>query len=244
MTERTIFLAALDCKDPAERAAFLDAACAGNPALRQRIEALLESSEQSGDFLEVPAVQQLAGGTPVPPRRSDVMSTESSVVGVYRHIDDAEDAVQKLSEGGFPIQHVSIVTKDLGTERKVHGFVTSCDVAKSSARTGAWVGGIFGALVGAAFLWVPGVGPMIVAGSLAAAMLGGVEGAVAGAAAAGILGWLTSLGISKEHILKYEESVRAGRCLVIAHGTPEETAKARQILAGTSPAALEVHAGA
>jgi hypothetical protein len=97
------------------------------------------------------------------------MSQENSVVGVYSHIDEAEDAVRKLGEAGFPIQHVSIIAKDLGTEKKVHGFVTSCDVAKSSARTGAWVGGIFGLLVGAAFLWVPGVGPLIVAGSLASA---------------------------------------------------------------------------
>ena len=106
------------------------------------------------------------------------------MVGVYAHIDQAEDAVRMLGEGGFPIQHVSIIAKDLGTEKKVHGFVTSCDVAKSSARTGAWVGGIFGLLVGAAFLWVPGVGPLIVAGSLASAVLGGVEGAVASTGAA------------------------------------------------------------
>ena len=65
------------------------------------------------------------------------MSTESSVVAVYAHIDQAEDAVRKLGEGGFPIQHVSIIAQNLGTEKKVHGFVTSCDVAKSAARTGA-----------------------------------------------------------------------------------------------------------
>src|SRR5580693_8651757 len=120
------------------------------------------------------------------------MSYENSVVLVYSHLDEAEAAVKKLGEGGFPIQHVSIIAKDLGNEKKVHGFVTSCDVAKSTAKTGAWVGGIFGMLVGAAFLWVPGVGPLIVAGSLASALLGGLEGAVAGAAFSGTLGWLAA----------------------------------------------------
>ena len=86
------------------------------------------------------------------------MSQESSVVCLYPSIDAAEEAVQKLGQSGFPIQQVSIITKDLGSEKKVHGFVTSCDVAKSVARTGAWVGGIFGLLVGAAVIWVPGVG--------------------------------------------------------------------------------------
>src|SRR5580692_13154851 len=161
------------------------------------------------------------------------MSYESSIVVVYTTLDDAEAAVKKLGEGGFPIQHVSIIAKDLGSEKKVHGFVTSCDVAKSAARTGAWVGGIFGLLAGAAFVWVPGVGPLIVAGSLASALLGGLEGAAAGAALTGTLGWLASLGISKQHILKYEESIRAGKYLLIVHGTPDEVAKAEQILKGT-----------
>ena len=172
------------------------------------------------------------------------MSHEHSVVGIYAHIDLAESAVRKLGEGGFPIESVSIIAKDLGSEKKVHGFVTSCDVAKASARTGAWVGGIFGLLVGAAFVWVPGVGPLVVAGSLTAALAGGLEGAVAGAAFSGILGWLTSLGISKEHILKYEESVTAGKYLVIAHGSAEEVTKARQLLEGTGASQLTVHAQA
>src|SRR5262249_33458197 len=157
------------------------------------------------------------------------------------HLDEAEEAVKKLGEGGFPIQHVSLIAKNLSSEQKVHGFVTSCDVAKSAARTGAWVGGIFGLLVGAAFLWVPGVGPLIVAGSLSSALLGGAEGAVAGAALSGVLGWLSALGISKQHILKYEESIMAGKYLVIAHGTAADADKARAILEGTRPVELTVH---
>jgi uncharacterized protein (TIGR03000 family) len=72
------------------------------------------------------------------------MDADSSVVAIYEHIDQAEDAVQHLGKAGFPIDRASIIARNLGTERKVRGFVTSCDVAKSSARTHAWVGGIFG----------------------------------------------------------------------------------------------------
>src|SRR5262249_8947959 len=60
MTERTIFLNALDRTDLAARAAYLDAACAGRPELRQRIEELLRSHQEVDTFLQVPAVQQLA----------------------------------------------------------------------------------------------------------------------------------------------------------------------------------------
>ena len=115
------------------------------------------------------------------------MSQESSVVCLYPTIDAAEEAVHKLDRAGFPIRQVTLVSRDLGSEKKVHGYVTACDVAKSTARSGAWVGGIFGLLVGAAFVWLPGVGPLIVAGSLASAVVGGLEGAVACAALSGVL---------------------------------------------------------
>src|SRR5262249_11593254 len=58
--ERTIFLGALDREDPAERAAYLDAVCAGKPALRQRIEELLRSHREADTFLNVPAPDALA----------------------------------------------------------------------------------------------------------------------------------------------------------------------------------------
>jgi hypothetical protein len=60
MTERDIFLEALEMHDRVERAAYLDVACAGQPALRQEVEELLRSHQEAGDFLNVSAVEQLA----------------------------------------------------------------------------------------------------------------------------------------------------------------------------------------
>ena len=59
MTEREIFLAALEKDDPTERAAYLDEACGADAVLRQRVEALLRA--QSTNFMDVPVVEQLAG---------------------------------------------------------------------------------------------------------------------------------------------------------------------------------------
>ena len=52
MQEQAIFIEALEKAPPAERAAFLDRACAGDPALRQRVERLLQRHEQIGSFLQ------------------------------------------------------------------------------------------------------------------------------------------------------------------------------------------------
>jgi len=54
MTERDLFLQALDIKDPAERAAFFDRACADAPELRAQVEQLLKFHERAGQFLDQP----------------------------------------------------------------------------------------------------------------------------------------------------------------------------------------------
>jgi serine/threonine protein kinase len=60
MTEETIFAAALQKSSPAERAVYLEEACAGDAALRQQVEALLKAHAVDGNFLAVPAAAQVA----------------------------------------------------------------------------------------------------------------------------------------------------------------------------------------
>src|SRR5436190_1002876 len=68
MSEREIFIAALQQADPAERAAYLESTRTGNPALRQRLDLLLQAHDQAGAFLERPAVEQVR---PQPAARRD-----------------------------------------------------------------------------------------------------------------------------------------------------------------------------
>jgi hypothetical protein len=166
-----------------------------------------------------------------------------SIIGVYDSISGAEHAIQELDRSRFPIKQVSIIARNLESEKEVHGFVSTGDVVKGGAGTGAWMGGLFGILFGAAFLWVPGFGPLLVAGPFAAALAGGLEGALAGAVGGSVLGALFSWGVSKKHILKYEEHLRGGKYLLIAHGTHEEVEKARQTLMNTQPTELKMHEG-
>lgn len=170
--------------------------------------------------------------------------SEQSVIAVYSTMSDAEDAVALLNKGNFPITQVSIVAQDMQSEKEVHGYVTAGDVAKGSAGTGAWVGGLFGLLVGAAFIWVPGVGPLLVAGSFSAILLGAMEGAVVGAAGSGLLGSLLGWGVSKQHILKYEEHLKGGKYLLMTNGNADEMALAHRILQGSSTDELTHHSEA
>jgi hypothetical protein len=162
-------------------------------------------------------------------------------VAAFGKVADAEEAVRKLIDGGVSAEIISLVAKDMQCEKQVHGFVTSCDVAKKTATGSAWLGGLFGVLAGAAFVWVPGAGPLVVAGSLTSTLLGSVEGAVGGAAAGGVLGWLGALGIGKKHIIKYEDHLKAGRYLLVVNGSVEDLETADSILTDIDNAGLHLH---
>lgn len=161
-----------------------------------------------------------------------------STIGTYETMEAAEHAVRTLDTGGFPIRQVSIVTQDMQDERAIQGYITTGDVAKQGVGVGAWTGGLFGLLMGAAFIWVPGFGPLLVAGAFAAVLLGSVEGAAVGALSGGVLGALAGWGVSKQHILKYEEQLKAGKYLIIAHGSDAEVGRAHALLTQTKVSEL------
>jgi hypothetical protein len=166
---------------------------------------------------------------------------EQSVIGTYDSMDAADAAVRKLVEGGYPSGQVSVLAQNLQSEKQVHGFITTGDVAKVGAGTGAWVGGLFGLLTGVALVFVPAVGPLLVAGPFAASLLAGVEGAIAGAGAGGLLGALAGLGVSQQHIVKYEDQLKAGKYLVLAQGSAANVARAQSILQATAPVEVTAH---
>jgi hypothetical protein len=164
----------------------------------------------------------------------------ATVIAVYPDHASAEDAVRRLQQEGIPMQNLSIVGKDFQAVEQPLGFVTTGTVAKSGAAVGAWTGGIFGLLIGAAFLIVPGLGPVVVAGPLAAAFLGGIEGALAGAAFGGLTGALVGLGVSKDKAIRYESEVKAGKFLVTFQGDEPQAQRAKSLLTAGKAETTEV----
>src|SRR5262245_58422314 len=77
MTERELFMEALDRASPADRAAYLDVACGGDSALRERVEALLRSHEEAGKFLAGSVPERLAG-VPFGPTGDDTRTGPSA----------------------------------------------------------------------------------------------------------------------------------------------------------------------
>ncbi len=155
---------------------------------------------------------------------------ENSVVAVYSQHSAAEDAIKRLKGSGFDIKKLAVVGRDYQTEEDVVGFYNTGDRIKYWGKWGAFWGGLWGMLVGAAFLIVPGVGPVVAAGSVVDWIIAALEGAVVVGGVSALGAGLFSLGIPKNSIVKYETSIKAGKFVLVAHGTAEEVAKARDVL--------------
>lgn len=169
------------------------------------------------------------------------MPDTNAVVAVYDNHSAAEDAITELKKSGFDMTKVSIVGKEYHTEEHVVGYYNAGDRMKYWGSMGAFWGGIWGLLVGAAFFWVPGVGPLLVAGPVAAWIIGALEGAVVVGGLSVLGAALFSAGIPKDSILKYETAVKADKYLVVIHGTADEVAKAHEILSRTKPSEVAEH---
>ncbi|MGD0130167.1 MAG: general stress protein [Terriglobia bacterium] len=169
------------------------------------------------------------------------MTDTNAVVAVYDSHSAAEDAVKELQKSGFDMKKLSVVGKDYHTEEQVVGYYNAGDRMKYWGKWGAFWGGFWGLLFGAAFFWVPAIGPVLVGGPLVAWIVAGLEDAVVVGGLSAIGAGLFSIGIPRDSIVTYEAAMKAGRYLVVAHGTSVESAKARNILSALKPTHLADH---
>jgi hypothetical protein len=106
-----------------------------------------------------------------------------TVIGTYTNMDDAIDVVNQLVNAGFHRNSISLIAND-PDERYASQVDSGMDDTAKGAGIGAAIGGLGGLLLGLGALAIPGIGPVIAAGPLAAALAGAGIGAVTG----GIIG--------------------------------------------------------
>ncbi|NTU80420.1 MAG: hypothetical protein HGA45_13755 [Chloroflexales bacterium] len=165
----------------------------------------------------------------------------TTIVGLFDTFGEAQTAVEDLMHFGIRREHISLVTRDehgdTSRERAI-GSSGAAEGAGAGAVGGSLVGGAIGLLIGMGLLVIPGIGPVLAAGPLAAA-IGSTAAAVGatalgaglGAAAGGLLGSLMGVGIPEEEAELYVEGVRRGNVLISVGVADPDTADVRQILA-------------
>lgn len=144
-----------------------------------------------------------------------------TITGLFDTLDDAQSAAKELLDRGIPRENVSMVAPDVSNTNAQQHAVGAESAVGTGALGGGVVGGAVGLLVGAGLLAIPGIGPVLAIGPLAAAIgtIGAAVGSTAlgagvGASIGGLAGSLISAGVpeSKAHI--YAEGVRRGGVLL------------------------------
>lgn len=152
----------------------------------------------------------------------------NAVFCTVKNTMDATTIVDQLKAAGFTASDISVLMPDKQGSKDfaIENETKSPEGATIGAGTGAVLGGSLGWLVGIGALAIPGVGPLIAAGPIMAALTGVALGGTVG----GITGALIGMGIPEYEAKKYEGKLKGGRCLLSVHSeTSEETQNAKRV---------------
>jgi hypothetical protein len=166
-----------------------------------------------------------------------VVDVQKRAFGVFPSRKQAEQALNELKDSGFSMDKVSIIAKQAEENDQLSGAkmsdrVGDRDVESTTSVVGdAMTGATWGTvLVGLTSLALPGIGPILAAGSLGAGLIAGVGGMALGASnTAGLVKALADLGIPAERAEAYSDRLVQGDYLVIVDGIEEEIHRAEEI---------------
>jgi hypothetical protein len=157
---------------------------------------------------------------------------KTAVFGIYSTRNAAENAADAIVNAGFTTSDISVLLpENLGSKPIATEKATKApEGATTGGGTGAVLGGALGLLAGVGALAIPGVGPLIAAGPIMAALAGmGVGGAIGG-----ITGALIGMGIPEYEAKRYEGRLQKGGILLSVHCTSsDEVKRAKEILERT-----------
>jgi len=160
------------------------------------------------------------------------MGKNTAAFGIYSSRFEVENAVDALKAAGYRNTDISVLFpfNDGNKEFAVQKNTKAPEGAATGAGTGAVLGGALGWLAGIGSLAIPGVGPLIAAGPIMAA----IAGAGVGGAVGGIAGGLIGLGMPEYEAKRYEGRINKGGILLSVHCDDSAwTKKAKQILEDT-----------
>lgn len=158
-----------------------------------------------------------------------------TITRLFDDYSDATTAVRELEQIGIPHNDLSIVASNADKQHGEHvdqdhdGVNDRGDVSRGVS-TGAALGGAGGLLAGLGLLAIPGLGPIVAAGWLAATAAGAGIGAAGGAATGGIVGALKNAGHDDDDAHIYAEGVRRGGSLVSAKVPDDLSSEAEAVL--------------
>lgn len=154
---------------------------------------------------------------------------QKAVFGIVHSQIEAESMLAALQGVGFTPRDVSVLFNDPNAARD---FATekgtkAPEGAMAGGGVGGAVGGTLGLLAGLGAIAIPGLGLLVAAGPILAALSGAAVGAATGAVAGGLVG----LGIPEIHAKLYEGKINEGKLLIAVHTeSDDQIQRAKSVL--------------
>lgn len=159
----------------------------------------------------------------------------STVIGVFDSKNNAEKAVDQIREAGITDDKISLAAKDDRSNENNNdnngGFMNQ-DLT-TGATTGGALGGAAGLMAGVGALAIPGLGPILAVGPIAAGLTG--------VAAGGLTGSLVDMGIPQERGDYYENEVRSGKILAAVETDQSKVNDVATFLRDNDASDVETH---
>jgi len=176
---------------------------------------------------------------------SDASGEKQVLLAVFDEAVKAEAAVHRLIEKDFPMDKLSLLSKAqrIGDDSLGIYYTNVGERMQGWGKLGAFWGGLWGLLTGAAGLFViPGLGPVIATGPIVQVIVNTVAGAgvaggvMAGAAAASQLSVaLRQMGIPEERLQALHDAIERGDYIVMLRSTTADLERRRPVLENHAP---------
>ncbi|MGI6131449.1 MAG: hypothetical protein ACOYES_06220 [Bacillota bacterium] len=164
----------------------------------------------------------------------------SKIIGTFSSRDSAESCIHELRNSGFDNNRISLVAKGDGAQAQGRGdrgggaaTMGMGGGAATGVTAGGVLGGVAGLLAGLGALTIPGLGPIVAAGPIAATLTGAVGG--------GLVGGLVDMGIPQERSQYFESKVREGRILAVVDADSDKVDKAARTMRDFGASDVETH---
>ena len=156
----------------------------------------------------------------------------NAIAAIFDSNIQAEESIESLRRSGVDMKRLSLVGKDRRRGAYVVGCYSTGDQVRYCGHADAFWSRCWARFAGWAFLFIPGMGPVQIAGPFGGWVVSAIENAPVFGGLSPLGAGLYSLGISRDAVLRYESAVNAGGYLLIVHGAADEVAIAREILFG------------
>ena len=155
------------------------------------------------------------------------------LVAVHRSHLEVKEALDELARSHLSLRQVSVVGADYHTQENVYGYYCTGRRFEAWGSFGAFWSGVWASLTGDGFFFIPGIGPLLMAGPVVGWMVETLETGVMVHGLSPLGAALVTNGVPADGMLRFEIALRHNEFLLIISGAMPAIGEARALVEAT-----------